>query len=143
MNPISTAITIVSIAIILTVYASVLKRNGWIGKSTLETSLEVKTSPSQLYIKTRHCDAPKKVPKISKKQKQEPKISNNDTPHTKPNDKVTTTQRKTPEKIDGPQINRPEGCSHHFGYLATLPKGTNTPDECYSCTDLINCYKKN
>jgi hypothetical protein len=143
-EPVATAITIVSIAVILTAYASVLKRNGWIGKPFLETGLEVKTRPSMIELKTQHSDYPAKDAKIiSKKQTQEQKISNTDTTDTKPKDKDTTTQRKNTEKTDIQQINRPEGCNHYFGYLATLPKGTNTPDECYSCTDLINCYKKN
>jgi len=36
----------------------------------------------------------------------------------------------------------PEGCRNYFGYLWTLPKGTVTPDECYACARLIDCYKE-
>jgi hypothetical protein len=142
-EPVTTAITIVLIAVILTVYASVLKRNGWIGKPVLQTGTTRVILPTPVELKTQHSDASTKATKVkTEKQKQEPKISNTDTPGAKPKED-TETQRKNTEKTDLSQINRPEGCSHHFGYLATLPKGTNTPDECYSCTDLINCYKKN
>jgi hypothetical protein len=41
-----------------------------------------------------------------------------------------------------PKKDVPEGCNHYFGYLWTLPKGTSTPDECYCCTKLIDCYKE-
>ena len=36
----------------------------------------------------------------------------------------------------------PEGCNHYFGYLWSLPKGTATPDECYCCLKLIDCFKE-
>jgi hypothetical protein len=142
-EPVATAITIVLIAVILTVYASVLKRNGWIGKPSLDTRLEVRTRSSSPELRTQISVAPAKDIKVkTEKQKQEPKISDTNTPSSKPKDEFTATQRKNTENPDFSQINRPEGCNHHFGYLATLPRGTNTPDECYSCTDLINCYKK-
>ena len=142
-EPVATAITIVLIAVILTVYASVPKRNGWIGKPILQTGITRVILPALVELKTQHSDASTKATKVkTEKQKQEPKISSTDTPGTKPKDEDAATQRSYPEKTDLSQINRPEGCNHHFGYLATLPKGTNTPDECYSCTDLINCYKK-
>jgi len=46
------------------------------------------------------------------------------------------------QKIDASKKNRPYGCNHYFGYLWTVPKGTKTPDECYSCARLIECYKE-
>jgi hypothetical protein len=142
-EPVATAITIVLIAVILTVYASVLKRNGWIGKPVLQADTTSIIHPIPVELKTQHSDVSTKATKVkTEKQKQEPKISKNESIETKPKED-TGTQRKITEKKDLSEINRPEGCSHHFGYLATLPKGTNTPDECYSCTDLINCYKKN
>lgn len=35
---------------------------------------------------------------------------------------------------------RPEGCSHFFGYLRSLPKGTIVSNECYSCPKMVDCY---
>jgi len=46
------------------------------------------------------------------------------------------------QKVDAVKKDRPDGCSHYFGYLWALPKGTKTPDECYSCARLIECYKE-
>ena len=34
---------------------------------------------------------------------------------------------------------KPNGCGHFVGYLKTLPKGTQTPEECFVCPSLIKC----
>jgi hypothetical protein len=46
------------------------------------------------------------------------------------------------QELDDSKKDRPAGCNHYFRYLGTLSKGTKTPDECYSCSSLIECYKK-
>jgi len=34
----------------------------------------------------------------------------------------------------------PVKCSHHFGYLSSVPKGEDSiPDECYSCSWMMRC----
>jgi len=33
-------------------------------------------------------------------------------------------------------------CSHHFGYLKTLPKGASLPDDCLTCPELLRCSLK-
>lgn len=33
-------------------------------------------------------------------------------------------------------------CSHHFGYLGTLPKNTPLPDECLGCPKIIKCLTR-
>ena len=34
----------------------------------------------------------------------------------------------------------PVKCSHHFGYLSSVPKGeASIPDECYSCSRMMRC----
>lgn len=55
----------------------------------------------------------------------------------KTNNKLTIKQTENDKGKD-----KPEGCNHYFGYLATLPKSAGTPDECYLCPKLIDCYKK-
>lgn len=30
-------------------------------------------------------------------------------------------------------------CSHHFGYLRTVPKNTPLPDECLGCPRIVKC----
>ena len=32
-----------------------------------------------------------------------------------------------------------EGCPHKFGYLASLPKNTPIPDECFGCPQIVEC----
>jgi len=34
----------------------------------------------------------------------------------------------------------PEGCTHFFGYLRCLPKGSAVPYGCYSCRRMVDCY---
>ena len=38
-----------------------------------------------------------------------------------------------PEKI------RVQGCPHHFGYLGEHPKNTPIPNECLTCTKIMEC----
>ena len=34
----------------------------------------------------------------------------------------------------------PVKCSHHFGYLSSIPKGEDSvPEECYSCSRMMRC----
>ena len=34
-----------------------------------------------------------------------------------------------------------EGCPHKFGYLRSLPKNTPIPDECFGCSQIIECLR--
>ena len=142
-----TAITIVSIAAILAVYLLVLKRNGWIGKTSIGKSFgrgsKENASQSKPESKTQNSTAlhiETKVP-TTNKESQEPKTLKTAAPTVKPK------ENKSPEKINHKKVDdlkhdRPAGCNHYFSYLWTLPKGTITPDECYCCTRLIDCYKE-
>ena len=75
---------------------------------------------------------------------QEVNFSDIDVPSKSKENKITPekkekaiTKRKKNMKQD-----KPEGCNNNFGYLASLLKGTATPDECYSCTRLLDCRKQ-
>ena len=46
------------------------------------------------------------------------------------------------KKRAGVKNEKPPGCINYFGYLWTLPRGSTTPDECYACSRLIDCYKE-
>jgi len=35
-----------------------------------------------------------------------------------------------------------EGCVHKFGYLRTLPKNTPIPDECFGCSQILECLMR-
>jgi len=38
---------------------------------------------------------------------------------------------------------RPSGCLHFFGYLRNMPKNTLIPDECLSCSKMVECQELN
>lgn len=183
------AVTVVLIGVILTVYLSILKRNGWIGKTsnyrcpnpqckkvfrkpikvknqsnqkeirlacpecgydlgssnnknalnerTIENMPEAKTSePPNALIENKVSVI--KVSKESESLENSPQTleSKPDLKPPKTNNKLTIKQTENDKRKE-----RPEGCNHHFGYLGTLPKNTVTPDECYSCSKLIDCFK--
>ena len=44
---------------------------------------------------------------------------------------------KKPEQKRPSEI--PRACSHHFGYVKTLPKNTSIPDECLWCPWIVEC----
>jgi len=35
-----------------------------------------------------------------------------------------------------------QGCPHHFGYLSEYPKNTPIPNECLTCTNIMECLLK-
>jgi len=43
------------------------------------------------------------------------------------------------EKIEVPRENSIQGCPHHFGYLSEYPKNTPIPNECLTCTEIMEC----
>ncbi len=55
--------------------------------------------------------------------------------------KNTTIQRtsKKKESSHTRSLEGPVECPHHFGYLKTLPPGSSVPDECYSCSRMMQC----
>ncbi len=143
---ITTAITIVSIAAILAVYILVLKRNGWIGKASVEkspTKTIIETKPELKTSESTPVAVETKVAITKQEAKETQAFIETDVavPVVKlqENKKV---KRKNHKKAEEPPKDRPEGCNHHFGYLWSLPKGTATPDECYMCFKLIDCYKE-
>jgi hypothetical protein len=182
-----TAITIILIGAIVTVYLSILKRNGWIGKTSnyrcpnpqcrkiFQTPMKVKdlSNKNETHLACPECgfdlgllNAEKSL-EIAIESKQELKKESvskpieKQVPATKdtvkevnalenPSPTLESKQNTSPQKYkkitpkqkeNDPQKDRPAGCNHHFGYLGSLPKGTETPDECYSCTRLIECFK--
>ena len=46
-------------------------------------------------------------------------------------------------KTSGSHMEKPPTeCSHHYGYLKTLPKEAGIPDECLTCPNLLQCFVK-
>jgi hypothetical protein len=139
---IPTAITIVLIAIILAVYASVLKKNGWIGKTSNKTGINEKLFQIQLETKTQKQPFLKNESKVlaPKQEIQEPKILK--TSLRDEEKKNNSTHRNDYKRPEESQKERPGKCNYNLGYLWTLPKDKTIPDECYCCSKLIECYKE-
>jgi hypothetical protein len=172
----------------VTVYISILKKNGWIGKAShyrcpnpqcrkiFQTPVKVKdlSKKNENHLACPECGFDlgllnsEKGLEIAIESKQEPKKESASKPIEKqvlvtkdavkevkaleePSPTLESKQNASPQKINkkltpkqkenDPKKDRPAGCNYHFGYLGTLPKGTKTPDECYSCTRLIECFK--
>ncbi len=49
---------------------------------------------------------------------------------------IAATTTTAFEVVEG---EKPSDCAHSVGYLKTLSKGTPTPEECLTCTSLIDC----
>jgi len=43
------------------------------------------------------------------------------------------------EKTESSEATQPSGCPHHFGYLGQHPKNTPIPNECLTCTKIMEC----
>ncbi len=43
------------------------------------------------------------------------------------------------KKPASPRNNQSSGCPHHFGYLKEHPKNTPIPNECLTCTRIMEC----
>ena len=43
------------------------------------------------------------------------------------------------EKTEFSQATQSSGCPHHFGYLKQHPKKTPIPNECLTCTKIMEC----
>lgn len=46
------------------------------------------------------------------------------------------------ETSDTPVEQPPAECTHHFGHLKSLPKEAAIPDECLTCSKLLQCLVK-
>ena len=50
-----------------------------------------------------------------------------------------TTETKSSLCARATEEESPGRCSHHFGYLSSIPLGNTIPDECYSCSSMMRC----
>ena len=142
-----TAILIVSVATILSVYLWVLKKNGWIGNSSRLTEPNLREKPSPVVME--------KGPSVIEKERQEPDEIKQARQFAEQEEKKDPAEdyKKTflkrgltqkPIEAQKPSQVRdvPPRCTHHFGYLGSLGKSEEIPDECYSCSKLIQCFKE-
>jgi hypothetical protein len=140
-----TTITAVLVGVILTVYILVLKKNGWIGKTPIETALPNNNLQRQSKSKAREEPTPTVIETevaISKQETKEMETSiEMEVPIAKSQENKKF-KRKNHNKEVTLKKEQLEGCNNYFGYLWTLSKGINPPDECYCCSKLIECYKE-
>ena len=52
---------------------------------------------------------------------------------------VRLQKRKPLAKSPANKEKDPSGCSHHFGYLSSLPNDEAVPQECTKCQKLVEC----
>ena len=74
-------------------------------------------------------------PVISHKTREEPAEKVKAIERPKPVSTVSVETKKT-EFSRGTQ---PSGCPYHFGYLKQHPKNTPIPNECFTCTKIMEC----
>jgi hypothetical protein len=98
----------------------------------------IKLKPSTPSERTRKKDAPEQ--KIFEKPLADQQVK----PET--HDMV---KEETPEPNERQETVSPapfkagdNGCSHHFGYLAEHPKNNPMPNECLTCTKIMECLSK-
>jgi hypothetical protein len=186
-----TAITITLIGVILTVYLSILKKNGWIGKTSNyrcpnpqckslfqkpirvkdfstqkevsfacpecgynlgsingEVNLQEITLESEPEIKIKDVMPIDNKIIVANNGTEEPKIVKTSTAlaNSKGNLPEADNSFSLKDKFTELKKDRPVGCKNYFGYLGTLPDGAKvpemTPDVCYSCSKLVDCYRK-
>lgn len=91
---------------------------------TLYFTLLTKLKPSTEIKLSTYLEAPPQ----KKPQKESRKTS-------KPAKPAEPTEPQTRENIGEKE------CPHYVGYLATLPKGSRFPDECFGCRKVIQCLR--
>lgn len=139
----STVITFVLVGVILTGYLTVLKKNGWIGRTSFEKDFRTDSFPNQPEFKIQNAFGSVIEGKgLTPKKKNEKPQTQNTLPPTGKSNENKTLQRKKPKKADETQKDKLAECRHYFGYLSTLPKMAATPEECYFCAKLLECYKE-
>lgn len=142
----ATAITAVLIVGILTLYLLVLKKNGWIGNAA--------SRRTEAVPKEKPASASKKgaARTVGGKTQESEETKNINVGERDENDsaaaerKIVLKQELARKLIQAQKSSKahdvPRRCNHHFGYLHAIDKEAEIPDECYSCTKLIQCFKE-
>jgi len=147
---VATAMTAVSIGGIVTTYLSVLKRNGWIGnmansKSQIISKAEPTKSAAENEASTK-TEENKKLKRIkeAKSDNAEEELAPKETANAE--NKVVLKKKLAKTLIEAQKSSEtyevPRKCNHHFGYLSSMQKDAEIPDECYTCSKLIQCFQE-
>jgi hypothetical protein len=46
------------------------------------------------------------------------------------------------QQMEANKKEKPLGCEHHLGYLTQRPKNTTIPEDCFTCTKMIDCMSQ-
>jgi hypothetical protein len=57
-------------------------------------------------------------------------------------DEHCQTTESQPANIEEPKPNTVTGCTHHLGYLCERSAKETMPEECITCTQILNCMLK-
>ncbi len=144
-----TAATITLIAAILTIYVAVLKRNGWIGKPPASNQ---PSSQLRKMFQTKGNSAKNQTPMTietalsagdeAAKEAEEKADAQETEKRLLVRQKLVEAQRLVEAQKSVKTKNQRPRCIHYFGYLNTLPRGTEVPGECLLCAKLVECYKE-
>ena len=155
-----TAATAASIGGIVTVYYKVLKRNERIGHAASRQSQSYPNSkqkteqkPTQKLTKvsatakTKKNQEPKKIKEVSQSVSQiRQKVENDPAEAAHALKKFFLKQKLAKTLIEAQKSSErnevPQRCTHHFNYLYSLKRNAEIPNECYSCSRLIQCFQK-
>lgn len=143
---VATAVTVFLIVGIVTLYLLVLKKNGWIGNAaSRRTETVPKEKPASASKEgtartvggqTRESEETKNI-NIGERDEKDPAAAEK---------KMALKQELARKLIEAQKSSKardvPRRCNHHFGYLRSIEKDAEIPDECYSCGKLIQCFKE-
>jgi hypothetical protein len=125
----------------LAIYTSFLKRNGWLGKTSIETGFKDNILQNQPKIKTQKQPLLKIETKVLTPKPEIQEAKNLETDSSDEPNKNKSLKENIHKKLNESQNEKPAGCNYYLGYLWTFPKDKSIPDECYCCSKLIECYK--
>jgi outer membrane biosynthesis protein TonB len=124
-------ITIITLLILYLIVLIKLKPSGE-GKGILKANLSKKTI---------HSERPPTELSSNPQTYNEPQEESVETAEfTEETESVETPELAPPPiKTEISKETRNSGCPHHFGYLRDHPKNTPIPNECLTCTSIMEC----
>jgi len=107
----------------------------------------IKLKPSTVGEKTIKTESLKQnIPKVSSTERQNNPVIHHEDQEERPEEveaierpKSVSTVSVETEKTEISRDTKTSGCPHHFGYLSEHPKNTPIPNECLTCTKIMEC----
>ena len=126
-------ITIITLLVLYLIVLIKLKPSSK-GKEILETKLSKKNIPEELSTEGRNNPSIYDEPQEESVEKVE---SPEETEFVERSELAPQ-----PIKTEISKETRNSGCSYHFGYLREHPKNTPIPNECLTCTKIMECLMR-